>query len=396
MRIGLLLEYLRDEAADLARHLWLNRALVFGMATAAVLAAGLTIWSGIYDVAASKGHWRPVGAILNYGMRQSIATHSTGHRPPPLDDAALVRRGAGHFQGGCAPCHGAPGRPPNPVTRRMVPAPPELAPHIADWQTQELFQLVMHGIKYTGMPAWPAAARPDEAWAVVAFLRSLPGLDEAAYRELAFGEMAPERAQAASDAGLLLRNGPLDEGIAGCGRCHGRSGQGDAEGAFPRLAGQSEAYLLDALRAFADGSRPSGIMGPVAAELTPPEMAALARHYASQPTPAAMHLESERLERGREIATTGLPGRGVAACGSCHDGGNPRYPRLAGQHHRYLQEQLTLWMQGVRTGDGASDLAWLMGRAVGGRYGPDEGLWPLSPEDIRAVAAWYASQENVP
>ena len=38
----------------------------------------------------------------------------------------------------------------------------------------ELFWIVKHGIKYTGMPAWVALDRDDEVWAVVAFLNGTP------------------------------------------------------------------------------------------------------------------------------------------------------------------------------------------------------------------------------
>ena len=34
--------------------------------------------------------------------------------------------------------------------------PPELASRIAAWKPDELEYLVQHGIKLTGMPAWPA------------------------------------------------------------------------------------------------------------------------------------------------------------------------------------------------------------------------------------------------
>lgn len=397
MGIKLVLDRLRREVGDLADHLWLNRRLILSLAGVGVLGAGIAIWSGIYDVAASKGHWRPVGALLNFGMRMSVATHSRGVMVPPLDDQALVRRGAGHFQGGCSPCHGAPGIPPNPLTRGMLPAPPELGPRIREWRPEELFRLVMHGLKYTGMPAWPALDRPDEVWAIVAFLHRLPELDVATYRNLAFGEMARERAEAAADTDLLLRNGPLGTGIASCGRCHGRTGREDADGAFPKLAGQSEAYLLQALQDYARGSRLSGIMGPIAATLTPDEMSALARHYAIQARPAPVRsADQQRLARGREIATSGLRDRRVAACSGCHDGQDPRYPRLAGQNSRYIEEQLVLWMRGARTGEGATERARIMGQAVGGRLSADESLWPLSREDIRAVATWYAHDGIVP
>jgi hypothetical protein len=53
---------------------------------------------------------------------------------------------------------------------------------------EQLFSIVKHGIKFTGMPAWPVQQRDDEVWAMVAFLRRLPDLDAAGYRRLAYGE----------------------------------------------------------------------------------------------------------------------------------------------------------------------------------------------------------------
>jgi hypothetical protein len=72
----------------------------------------------------------------------------------------------------------------------MLPSPPDLSTAVRDWRDRELFWIVKHGIKYTGMPAWVAAQRDDEVWAIVAFLRRLPTLDAAGYRELALGGLS--------------------------------------------------------------------------------------------------------------------------------------------------------------------------------------------------------------
>src|SRR5690606_35032220 len=142
-----------------------------------VVAGGLLVaWSGVYNIAASKGHWAITRAFLSFGMRNSIEFHAAATKAPALDHIALVQRGAGHYQGGCAPCHGAPGEPPSPITRDMLPEPPVLAGVVPQWKPRELFWIVKHGLKYTGMPAWPAPKRDDEVWAVVAFLNRLPDL----------------------------------------------------------------------------------------------------------------------------------------------------------------------------------------------------------------------------
>jgi hypothetical protein len=64
----------------------------------------------------------------------------------------------------------------------MTPHLPYLPPVIPARQPDELFYIVKHGIKFTGMPAWPAQQRDDERWAMVAFLRRLPDLAHASTR----------------------------------------------------------------------------------------------------------------------------------------------------------------------------------------------------------------------
>lgn len=359
--------------------------LRLGLAAALVLIGGLVVaWSGLFNVAASGGHWRPTAWFLHYVMQQSVATHSAGIEAPPLDDTAMVQRGAGHFATACAPCHGAPGEPQSPVVLSMTPPPPSLIEKVPTWEDAELFWILQEGIIYSGMPAWPTQARPDEVWSVVAFLRRLPTLDADGYERLARGEVRD--APGAVNTGPALTAGQGDAAdpmLAPCARCHGRDGAGGAPGAFPRLTGQSEAYLAAALRAYKSGQRASGIMQHAAVGLSEPQIAALARHYAGATAPPVVPAADPALvARGREIAERGVPAAGVPACASCHAPAavtrNSAYPSLAGQDARYLEQQLALWQEGVR---GGSPYAPIM-TAVGRR---------LSDEDRRAVTAWYAS-----
>jgi len=108
-------------------HLLAHWRLILGLAGAALAGALAFAWSGLYSVAASTGHYPFFRQFLAFALHQSVETHSAGIQVPPLDDPAMVQRGAGHYQGGCAPCHGAPGQERNPVTQRMLPEPPYLA-----------------------------------------------------------------------------------------------------------------------------------------------------------------------------------------------------------------------------------------------------------------------------
>ena len=99
----------------------------------------------------------------------------------------------------------------------MLPRPPDLAVIAPTYETRELFAIVKHGLKLTGMPAWPAQHRDDEVWAMAAFLRVLPELDRETYRELSRGETAPATGDAIG-GGVPGRAGQVDVVAVGASR----------------------------------------------------------------------------------------------------------------------------------------------------------------------------------
>ncbi|RLA21599.1 MAG: cytochrome c [Gammaproteobacteria bacterium] len=65
-----------------------------------------------------------------------------------------------------------------------------------------------------------------------------------------------------------------------CAGCHGAESTGNQEG-LPDLAGKSEAYLVEQLKAFRIGYRNNLMMTPAATSLTDKEIIELAAYYAS-------------------------------------------------------------------------------------------------------------------
>ncbi|SFP84724.1 c-type cytochrome [Tranquillimonas alkanivorans] len=271
---------------------------VAGLIVLGIAGALLVGWSGLVSIAASSGHFAITRWFLGWTMENAVETQSMLIKKPEhieLDDPALIRRSAGHYATGCAACHGAPGVPQSPVVEQMTPSPPRLEEKVGDWSDEELFWIVKNGIKYSGMPAWPAPEREDEVWAQVAFLRALPGMTRAEYAELALGGGLADSDVAAGGETTAALDGIVENALADCARCHGRDGLGRGAGkagdAFPVIAGQPAAYLYATLRAFALGRRESGFMEPPANRYTPEVLEALAQHYAARP--------------GREIAAAG-------------------------------------------------------------------------------------------
>jgi hypothetical protein len=68
------------------------------MAVTVALMVGAFVfaWSGLYDIAASGGHWKIVERFLEFGMRNSVKANAAGIEAPRLDNLDLIRLGAGH------------------------------------------------------------------------------------------------------------------------------------------------------------------------------------------------------------------------------------------------------------------------------------------------------------
>ncbi|HEY8098074.1 MAG TPA: c-type cytochrome, partial [Methylobacter sp.] len=75
----------------------------------------------------------------------------------------------------------------------------------------------------------------------------------------------------------LAKTGEAKAGM--CLGCHGSTAQGN--GQFPRLAGQHPEYIAQQLKAFKEGSRKSGPMQAVIANLPEADFKALAAYFGS-------------------------------------------------------------------------------------------------------------------
>jgi cytochrome c553 len=364
-----------------AARTWLFHGLVI-LAVLAAAGLGVSI-AGIVPIKASSGHWWLTARFLQFSKTRSVATHTLAMDAPRLEEPWLASKGAGHYESGCRPCHGSPEFREPVIARSMTPRPPYLGQTVRNWEASELFYIVKHGIKFTGMPAWPALQRDDEVRAMVAFLLKLPDLDAKRYRELVHGEQGSGDPLQVPLEDMGEPAPPIVR--TSCARCHGQRGEGRGSAAFPKLAGQTREYLFNALEAYATGRRPSGVMQPVAAPLEGPASAELAEHY-SRLAPALPNSEGAPavtdLERGRDIAMRGIRAQGVPSCADCHGPSpgprNPAYPRLAGQYADYLVLQLELFERHLR---GGSEYAHIM-ENVASR---------LQPEQMRSVARYYAS-----
>ncbi len=125
-----------------------------------------------------------------------------------------------------------------------------------------------------------------------------------------------------------------------CSRCHGDRGI-SAAAWIPNLAGLNQEAIYKQLADYRSGQRwPEWYMAGVAQALSLQDSADVSAYYARQ-TGAA-----------RQTARTAVP-PAAASCGICHNAGKGVAPRIEGQQPQYLEIQLSLFAQGVRSNDQA-------------------------------------------
>lgn len=349
----------------------LHTAILGGIAA---LCATLVVSLGLFNVSARGGHLPGVSWVLHTTFRNAVELRAPpAEIVPDLSDPDLVALGARHYDGACRVCHAAPQEERTATMRSMLPAPPPIRQAVSDWEPQHLFWIVKHGVKMSGMPAWPTHTRDDDVWPVVAFLTRVPEMTLAEYEALVAAPDLPDGAESGAD-------------VAYCASCHGADGRGRGNAQVPRLDLLGEAYINATLAAYRSGARQSGIMRHAASTLDATDDARLAGFYASRaPGPAPSSEpggDSEQIILGREIAM-GSPARhDVPACNACHgpwpDRLSALFPRLSGQPEPYLLRQLELWRDGER---GGTSRAHLMHQAAR----------DLDDRELRALAAYYAS-----
>jgi cytochrome c553 len=420
---------------------WFGVALTLG--GVAALGAIATVTSGMVPLSAVPADPEGVAHLLHYTSSRSVAAHakSLPASSESLTSAMMVMRGAAEYAVVCANCHGAPGYGQSPIALSMRPEPPVLIDASKTYSDDELFYIAQNGIRMTGMPAWSVTNRPDEIWALVAFIKATPTMDGATYTRLARGTAdtakrsagvfgsgptspqaaavsisafvpttgdrpylpgdpqtlysSPERATLLPRTGFVAVGGTGDATVE-CASCHAADGSGRAGSAFPNLTLLSPQYIYDALHAFASGQRQSGIMWPIAANLSDDQMRTVAARLGASPA-----LPSHD-DPGADGSGPGTPGAQIAAsgigatqqpggvevsspwverCTSCHiqeTGLGQIIPPLDGQRAAYLRMQLHAFKEGGR-GDTAA-------------YNPMvRDTHNLTDADIVAVASFYAS-----
>jgi cytochrome subunit of sulfide dehydrogenase len=160
-----------------------------------------------------------------------------------------------------------------------------------------------------------------------------------------------------------------------CAGCHGTNGS-SAGPSMPSLAGQDKKVLVDSMKGFKSGDRPSSVMGRLAKGYSDADFEAMGDFFSKQKRAASgVKLDAAKIKKGAAVAEK--------YCSRCHieDGkeGKDGASIVAGQWLKYLQIQNDDYLSGKRK------MVEKMEEKVK--------QLPNAKEDMDAAAYFYASKK---
>ena len=97
----------------------------------------------------------------------------------------VLARGRAHWADHCAGCHANDGSGDTPMGRGTYPRAPDMRSGPSQAMTDgELYAVIQHGVRLTGMPAWGGGDDEAQTWELVAFIRHLPHTTAAELEEM--------------------------------------------------------------------------------------------------------------------------------------------------------------------------------------------------------------------
>ena len=173
-------------------------------------------------------------------------------------------------------------------------------------------------------------------------------------------------------SGIVFAMPPTPDMLANaCAGCHGTYGA-SAGPSMPSLAGQSKIAIVESMKGFRSGERPSTVMGRLAKGYTDADYEAMADFFSRQ----KLFANSQVVDKTKAAKGEALHEKN---CARCHvENGKEikdNSPIIASQWVKYLEIQMQDYAGGKRK---------MFDRK-------EEKMRPLSRDDLEAIAHFYAS-----
>lgn len=147
---------------------------ILGM-LASTLVFGSAALLGAFKTEADVRPWRIESRFAQRALGASIQRIRTEKNPYRVDDAFLLS-GLKLFKEGCAGCHGRYGQQSDWGAEHFYPPVPQFSKAPPRRSEGEIFYIVQHGIRYSGMGGWSGLISKEQTWQVASFLSRLDSL----------------------------------------------------------------------------------------------------------------------------------------------------------------------------------------------------------------------------
>jgi cytochrome c len=139
--------------------------------------AALWLLPGTFSAKATPPEWEIKAA--RFIRHLATPSHFLKMSNPVRFSPEILAEGRHHFADHCATCHANNGSGKTKMGPNFYPPVPDLRdPAIQTMADGEIFYVIHHGIRFTGMPAWGKGLSEEdlESWKLVLFIRHLPNI----------------------------------------------------------------------------------------------------------------------------------------------------------------------------------------------------------------------------
>jgi len=131
---------------------------------------------GLMPANADGTHSSLEARIMPLALHASIARHASADTNPISVNEENLQAGVSTYKAMCSRCHSTPAGNPSVYGQSFYPPAPQLLGGMSNYTDSQLFWLIKHGIRNTGMPAWGAMLSDDEIWQIVSLLKNAQDL----------------------------------------------------------------------------------------------------------------------------------------------------------------------------------------------------------------------------
>jgi mono/diheme cytochrome c family protein len=131
------------------------------------------------DIPASRFESALMHSVVHASVRRRAPEMPN---PVPATDENLIAGGKFYLEG-CAGCHGTPGKP-DESSDSLYPRIPQLPTEGTEYSEAQIFWIVKHGIRYSGMFANGKFNSDEKIWTMAAYIKRIKELPPHVREEL--------------------------------------------------------------------------------------------------------------------------------------------------------------------------------------------------------------------